>query len=75
MSPVDALDPACAHALGKLGGPAKRPDFHAAMEDAQAVATGQRGEARSFHAAPKPGNNEAGIPAERGKLRLKADRS
>eukprot|EP00969_Alexandrium_andersonii_P295085 13043203-Alexandrium_andersonii.AAC.1 len=57
------------------GGPAKRPDFHAAMEAAQAVPTGQRGEARSFHTAPNPGSKEAGIPAERGKLRLNADRS
>eukprot|EP00969_Alexandrium_andersonii_P354188 15441610-Alexandrium_andersonii.AAC.1 len=57
------------------GGPAKRSDFHAAMDAAHAVATGQRGEARSFHTAPNPGSKAAGIPAERGKLRLSADRS
>eukprot|EP00969_Alexandrium_andersonii_P089452 3948369-Alexandrium_andersonii.AAC.1 len=57
------------------GGPANRPAFQAATEAAHAVATGQRGEARSLHAAPNPGSRAAGRPADRGKLRPSADRS
>eukprot|EP00969_Alexandrium_andersonii_P340519 15051112-Alexandrium_andersonii.AAC.1 len=57
------------------GGPANRPAFQAEIDAAQAVATGQRGEARNLHTAPNPGSRAAGKPADRGKLRPSAERS
>eukprot|EP00969_Alexandrium_andersonii_P063735 2806813-Alexandrium_andersonii.AAC.2 len=57
------------------GAPANRPASHPEMEAAQAVDTGHLGDERRHQMAPNPGSKDAGRPAERGKLRPRAERS